>query len=373
VALSIDHFLQDLQSEGELDSKGAFTLDFSKSKEKLAQFLLEKAEHILLKLVQAGVAAGAQQLDFESKTQHIKFTMYGAKFDFQALGQILNFLLHDEGGDRAIRHLAMAVNTAVSTRPTQIALACWDGRQGQLYRWSNEGRKIEPWTPPKRDRPVTHFQLLRTAEEANSNFWHFLSQRDILGMLLGTKKGWDPDRLMLHEMACWCPIPIRMNGRWMDPVPLIVARDKSTLQETPVKHKAEYRMPAAPGSLGIRTLEKGVNPWPNTRFPDGPVGAVMVAGNELHWLKMPSFVELVVDGVLVQRRVIKGPSTNQSFVRIVASADHCPTDFNGLRLREQEESLVLLKNQLLESARELFVSGNLGVAPEMEILSLEQR
>lgn len=355
MTLSIDHFLQDLKSEGTLDSSGRFSVDYNKQKEKLTRFLLEKTEHLLLKLVQAGVAAGASRLDFDSKATQITFTMYGAQFSFPALGTVLQYLMEDQEAEPGLRSLAVAVNTAVSTRPSAIALACWNGKEGQIVRWSSKGREITPWRPPKVAQPVTTFQLVRTESEYKFNIWHLLSQRDILAMLLGTKKGWDPDRLLLHDFACWCPVPIYMNGRLMEEVPLLVGRDRATLAETPVKHKAEHRIPASPGCRGIRCTTRALRPWPpDQTFPSGPIGAVITASKKENWLQLPSSIEFVLDGVTVGRQAISGTPDN-CFVRIVADASMCQTDLNGLNLVYAHETTRQLTQNVLEQAAELFL------------------
>ncbi|MBT9589238.1 hypothetical protein IV102_38280 [bacterium] len=367
MTISLDNFLQDLQSEGQLDSKGKFTLDMGHAKEKLAGYLLEKTEDVLLKLVQTGVAAGASKLELESKATHIKFTMHGAVFPPKSLGQILNYLLgENESENRALRHLAMAVNTAVTTRPTAIALAEWDGqKEGILYRWSSKGKETLPWRPGRTAQPLATFQLMRTPEEYKGNIWHLLSQRDILSMLFGTKRGWDPDRLMIHERGCWCPIPLYMNGRLMEESPLVIGRDRATHQDTNLKHKSEFRLPCGPGSQGVRATTRKVLPWPTHEFPPGPYGAIITAGREDAWVEVPSYLELTLDGITLSRAKILG-TPKDTFVRVVAAADGYKTDLPGLKLI-QDQQLAQLTSWVLEHAAQMFPAAGLGNSPNLHL------
>lgn len=367
MAITIEDFLQDLQAGGQLDSQGKFTLDMGHAKEKLAGYLLERTDDLLLKLVQAGVAAGATRLDLESKASHVKFTMRGATFPKGSLGQILNYLLGEQqDGNRALKHLAMAVNTAITTRPTAIALAEWNGHNGTLYRWSRKGKEVLPFHCKARD-PLTTFQLLRTEQEWWSSFLHLLGQRDILSMVFGTRRGWDADRLMVYDKACWCPVPLYLNGRLMDEAPLVVGEDKATRQETNLRHKSEFRLPCGPNSLGVRVTARKVLPWPQHDFPSGPYGAVLTAGREDAWISVPSKLELTSDGVTLVRQSISGVPRG-TFVRVVAAADGYETDLTGLKLITNEQ-LYQLTAWVLEHASQMFIMTDppLGKLPHLQL------
>ena len=367
MTINLDSFLTELQSEGRLDSQGKFTLDLGHAREKLARYLLENTEDVLLKLVQAGVAAGASKLSLESKSTHINFTMYGAVFPNRALAQILSYLL-DEGqvsDSRALQHLAMAVNTAVTTRPTAIALAEWNGTRGTIYRWSKKGKEVAPWQPGRAAQPLAAFQLLRTAEEHKGNLWHLWSQRDIWSMLFGTKGGWDPDRLLLHQRAAWCPIPLLMNGKVMIESPLLTGIDRASQATATLLHKEEFRLPGAPDSPGIRTTTRRVKPMlADHEFPTGPCAAVITVGKESPKVQVPSLFDFTVDGVTVQSVPIYG-APKGTYVRAIAAADGYKTDITGLKLIQTDQQLYELSNRVLEHAARLFPGRQLGALPNL--------
>lgn len=362
-------FLEDLRTEGKLDSRGKFTVDFNHAREKLAMFLLEKTEHVLLKLVQAGTAAGARSLALTSKSTHISFAMNGVAFRATDLRQILNCLWMDtdESPNRALRHLAIAVNTAVRTRPTAIALATWDGSRGSLIRWTARGCETQDWKPPKAHEPVTLFQLNRTTEEYENNLWHLLSQRDILSMLFGTRGGWDPDRLMVADMARWCPIPLSLNSHKLEDPYLFCGVERITHKPARVAHKYEYRLPLASGSRGVRTPGRAVKPWPGHDFPGPQPGGILSAGKTPAGIDIYSQLDLVVDGIVVRTCSVGGlQSETGMFLRGVLAVEDCPTDLAGLQVIAGDPLHQKLKH-VLNVAGELFPMAGLGHARNLYV------
>jgi len=373
MTLSLDTFLQDLQAEAKLDSHGQFTLDMEHARDKLAAYLLKKTDELLFKLVQCGVAGGASKMDMETKNTHVRFVFHDMVLTQGEMGQILNYLLNSEASqNRALTHLAAAVNTAVGTRPSAIALASWDGSRGQLVRWSSRGKETVEWKPPGGGRPQTLFQLIRTPAEWKETIKHMFNQRDVFGMLFGWKTGWTADQEMLAERAAWCPVPIYMNGKLLPEVPLAAGRERSSQQEKIIKHDSEARLPGWPGCRGVRITQRKVKAWPEMPFPPGPNAAVITAGQEQHRrIQVPSTLELVNDGITVDRKSIQGVP-RETFVRIVASADGYPSALAGFDLTKNEkyEQLIIW---LLDQAAAMFPRANLGNLPQLYLTGVARR
>lgn len=366
MTLSLENFLEDLKAEAKLDSSGQFTLDLAHARDKLAAFQLKKTEDLLLKLVQCGVAGGASKMDFESKNTHIRFVFHDLVFSQKELGQILNYLLNQETtNQRALTHLATAVNTAVGTRPSTIALASWDGTRGHLTRWSSQGKETNLWSPPQGGRPQTLFQLIRTPAEWKETIKHMFNQRDVFGMLFGWKTGWTADQEMLADRAAWCPVPIYMNGKLLPECPLVLGRVRSSQQERVIRHTREARLEGGAGCCGLRTTQRALNPWPGNDFPSGPVAAVLTAEKEKGGLQIPSYLEVVNDGITSERRMIQGVPRD-FFVRILAAADGFQTGLDGFLLVEDDQYRQLM-DWLVEQATQLFPSGNLGPLPQLNL------
>lgn len=366
MTLSLENFLEDLKSEAKLDSSGQFTLDLEHARDKLAAFQLKRTDDLLLKLVQCGVAGGASKMDFETKNSYIRFTFHDLVFSQKELGQILNYLLNQETThNRALKHLATAVNTAVGTRPSTIALASWDGTRGHLTRWSSQGKEANVWSPPRGGRPQTLFQLIRTPAEWKEVVKHLFNQRDFFGMLFGWKTGWSADQELLADRAAWCPVPIYMNGKLLPENPLVMGRVRSSQQDKVIRHTREARLGGGAGCCGVRLAQREMHPWPGNEFPSGPVAAVMTADKERGGLQIPSYLEVVNDGITSERRMIQG-MPRDFFVRILAAADGFQTGLDGFLLVEDDNYRQLM-TWIMEQASQLFPSANLGPLPQLNL------
>ncbi|MBT9584349.1 hypothetical protein IV102_13485 [bacterium] len=314
--VTIDSFLGQLTREGSLDSTGTFTLSLEHAKKKLFEFLLASREEYLLKLVQAGVAAGAESMEMRSGGARVAFIMRGVSFQAADLKHVLDHLLQPSSGpqQRALSHLAIAINSAVDTRATGISLATWDGQSGQKIAWSSAGRTHKSWRPLRKNLPLLHLEVQRTPLESLGQFMHLIGQRDILSMLVGSRAGLDPDCLLLMERALWCPVPLALNGRWL-PKPNLPLPDEGG--------DPSWR-PRTPQDPGIRRFKPGSVTWPWTRSFLAPGEAVYTrtGDHQLMW---------IYDGVLVRTEVLRWPLGWG-----VSSAYGCNTDLTGLSLVEDE-------------------------------------
>jgi hypothetical protein len=324
--VSVDSFLEQLSSEGHKDSEGRFTLSLEHAREKLSTYLLESTEEYLLKLIQAGVAAGAKELELISKATHVKFVMHGVSLNAADLAEILNHLLQPSQSPdaRALRHLATAVNTAVMTRAQGIVLATWDGSRGERFEWRSSGRTRSAWKPGG-SNPRVLFQVRRTGFEFMANVYHLLSQRDILSMLLGTRAGMDPDRLLVLDRAAWCPVPLRLNGRWL-PRPVSGPADAAQYLQKAVVLERSTADP------GIRNFDRKLFTWPWSRNYQEPVAAMGAVGRQPTLLHLRSQMHWVLDGVEVGSTPIEGFPVHY-FGWAVVSAHGCSTDLPGLRVK----------------------------------------
>ena len=140
-----------MAGDGQLDSQGQFTLALAQAREKLAKFLLKSPQDYLLKLIQAGVAAGAQRLELKTGANRVLFRMHG------------------NSDSRALRHLAIATHSAVQIRPTGISLATWDGRSGEKHHWTRKAEPVSPGNPGKVIRRVFKWRSRELVRKSCSN------------------------------------------------------------------------------------------------------------------------------------------------------------------------------------------------------------
>ena len=331
--LTIDSFLGELTREGSLDSAGTFTLSLEHAKKKLSQFLLASREEYLLKLVQAGVAAGAESMEMRSSGSRVAFTMWGVAFPATDLKHLLDHLLQPSAGpqQRALGHLAIAINSAVDTRATGISLATWDGQSGQKIGWNAAGRSQQSWRPLRKNLPLVYLEVHRTPLESFGQFMHLIGQRDILSMLVGSSAGLDLDCLLVMERAIWCPVPLALNGRWL-PKPNLPRRAECG---------APSWQPRTPQDPGIRQFKPDSVTWPWTRSYLAPGRAVYTrtGDQQLMW---------IYDGVLVRTELLRWPLGWG-----VSSAYGCSTDLTGLSLVE-DEVLQQKHQEILDHAAGLY-------------------
>jgi len=327
--VSVDSFLQELATEGQLDSAGQFTVSMEHAKEKLSEFLLQSTEEYLLKLVQAGVAAGASTLDLHSSTTRVRFCMHGVHLDPIDLSHILNHLLQP-GQNRQpplLPHLAIAVNTAIMTRATGMTLATWDGTQGVRFEWKASGRQQRPWALRTGTPPRVYFEVRRTGLEFLANFFHLFNQRDILSMLIGSRSGVDPDRLLVMDRAIWSPVPIRLNGRWL-PKPQLGPIDGPKLST-----REWLQLP--PESPGIRGFDPKLMDWPWSRNYTRPVGGVVASGVQPAFDGVASSILWIYDGVITQSELLEEIPSGLFGWAVVPAYD-CSSDVTGLSIVQNE-------------------------------------
>ncbi len=211
--LDVNDLLNQLSGEGELQSSGRFTVDVSKAKEKLAEFQFEDAFYYILKLVQAAVAGGASGLSLQSRTAEVEVTILGLGFTPYQLENVLYSLMADSSETTpALRHFAMGLNAAVSTRASEITVQSFDGKDGLEVRWTKKGQRSAAWTPGK-PLAQTRMLLKRTAADVLSDIGAKIGSRDVFSMFSGDRKGMDREQALIYDHGAFCPMPISINGR----------------------------------------------------------------------------------------------------------------------------------------------------------------
>ncbi|MBN9416517.1 MAG: hypothetical protein J0I12_13825 [Candidatus Eremiobacteraeota bacterium] len=211
--LELDDLLTQLSSEGELQSSGRFTVDVSKAKEKLAQFQFQDAFYYILKLVQSAIAGGAAGLALQSRTAEVEVTILGLGFTPYQLENVLYSLVSDSSETTpALRHFAMGLNAAVSTRASEITVQSFDGKDGLEVCWTKKGQRSSLWKPTQ-TVVQTRLLLKRTAADMFSDIGAKLASRDIFSMFSGDRKGMDREQSLIYDHCAFSPMPITINGR----------------------------------------------------------------------------------------------------------------------------------------------------------------
>lgn len=209
--------------EGELDSSGVFTLDWSKALEKLGRYQSEAAGFWVVKFLQAAVAMHAPRLTIEQGHQSTTLS-FAPKADPVALVEALQRL--EPSPDLAMAHLQMAIQ-AVSLVAGASYEMCLN-LNGEVVRFPiREARLVGQL--PRKVRSFSGLQFVRRWNKPAGIFHRAPVQR------------YADENLFLQEVGRFAPIEIRV--------------DKSLLND-PLANKP-------PGlRLGVSVPSLGRRPWP---------------------------------------------------------------------------------------------------------------
>ncbi len=117
---ALDQLIDELRGEGVVDSKGRFTLDPERAREKMRRFQLADPRRYVLELVQAAKLRGASTIDFRIDADDMFMRFDGRPFRADELKNLYASLFAD-GDDsddlRATRQLALGINAAMGMEP----------------------------------------------------------------------------------------------------------------------------------------------------------------------------------------------------------------------------------------------------------------
>lgn len=211
--LRIEDLLGELSQEGQLDSRGVFTLDAQAAVQKLSEFQLDDPSAYLIKIVQAAVASGARRCEMKVGMFSVECWLRGVNCSVTELGSIPGELLRSATASPARYHLAVALNGAISTVIETIELAGFDGTHGQKVVWKFGETQTSSWTPPEKDSEgrLLYLKFSRNQKGRSQAIDDFIGKRDIFGMLSGDESGWTRDEKELHQKFDLAAMPIQIN------------------------------------------------------------------------------------------------------------------------------------------------------------------
>jgi len=329
--VTLEHLLQAMTNLAQHHSSGQFTLSLEHARQKLSRYLLTSSQEYVLKLVQMGVALGASRMDLEIGPGSTRFRAAGCSLPAAGLERLLEHLLEPpsfQAEARALRHLTIAVNTALLEQPQGLRIYTWDGDRGQQFDWSHEGYQTIAWTPSE-PIPQVIFEMRLLKIQRLSRWWKWLNQKLTL-----TRQFWThPLESLLQSRAVWCPIPLFVEGR-----PL--ARPQVGPQD-PLYQQEAFR------AIFDRTLwitGEGVRCFDADQLFAQPCGGWIVLGTPTGLADINSEVCWVLDGVLAGRYNIPG-HPGGGFRWLLLSAPATSGDLTGLQIVSDDA----LKNRLEEA------------------------
>lgn len=196
----MDSFLERLQSDGDRDSIGRFTLDPAKAREKLQKFQLVEPHAYPVHLVAAAVASGATRIDLHLDADDLRLDFDGRPFLAEEMEHLFASLFSTERQAWLIRlkELAIGINAALVLKPRWVDVESWSGREGIHLR-----------VYPERDR----LERVRPGPDAGLNTRIHVRQRlGLKKVLRYLSKRTTPEEAALRQRCRLCPVPVRLNG-----------------------------------------------------------------------------------------------------------------------------------------------------------------
>ncbi len=123
--MSIDRLIDELRREGRVDSRGEFTLDRDKAREKMRRYQLASPQAYVTELIQAAVLKGAGRIDVEVDADDTILRFDGPPFSAAELEELWGSVFATQATPevRALRQLALGLNGAMGLNPRRVTLS----------------------------------------------------------------------------------------------------------------------------------------------------------------------------------------------------------------------------------------------------------
>ena len=195
--------LEELRQEGQVDSTGRFTLDAARAREKMKRYQLPDPHHYVLRVVQAAVASGASRIDLEVDADDCWIRFDARPPGPAELAGLFDNLFRSarDPASRALRALAIGLNSALALDPAWIRLDSQDGAEGWSLFVEAAGQRVEAWPGAPGRASGVHIHVRQR------HSWR------VLGRFLRGFVALHPEARVAHEHCRWCPVPVRVNGK----------------------------------------------------------------------------------------------------------------------------------------------------------------
>ncbi|MAG56327.1 MAG: hypothetical protein CMJ83_08565 [Planctomycetes bacterium] len=125
---TIEELIHGLKSDGRVVSRGRFTMDDDKAREKMRRYQLEDPRLYVLELVQAAVRRGATRIDFDIDANDVWMRCDGTPFTLAGLSGVFGSLFESSDRDEhySLQRLAIGLNAALALDPRHLTLRSGD-------------------------------------------------------------------------------------------------------------------------------------------------------------------------------------------------------------------------------------------------------
>lgn len=147
----MDRFIQEQRGTGAAEP-GQFTLNPSKAREKLREFQLARPSFYILKLIQAGIAAGSPQVEVKLSRHWVQVSFaprcLQSDVDVSRLLEVLDDLNTQEP---VSRHLGVGLNASLAVDPKKVTYSVEGPMGGQELVITGTGVQVGAPTEPRQE------------------------------------------------------------------------------------------------------------------------------------------------------------------------------------------------------------------------------
>lgn len=324
----IEAFLREESGEGKWDSRGHFTTAAGKALSKLAAYQLPRPEAWILKMVQAGVAAGGTSIAIDTPAGGLEITYTGVELG--TLNELKKSWISPTATvSLAQKHLLVGLR-AISVgkrRSVLVTSRPAEGPPQSLY-WNGSGLS----------EIVTRSALPRLVGTAEDELvFYFSAERDA-----SEDSSWTREMNELRDFAVTSPVPLTLQGERLGHFgmgDIHIRRKPLVFGSHPVMDGEPELRIADPSQEGVVTNQSSA--W------------------VLYWAEQPMrcSVSWIQHGVVCQQEDF-GPA-GRFMLRIYLSGDHLETDMTGLHLRFPEDGASRQRlTELVDKTLEQFLAGS---------------
>ncbi|MGM0558604.1 MAG: hypothetical protein ACQEVA_19620 [Myxococcota bacterium] len=269
-----DSLLEGLRSSGAPVSRGGFSIDRAKAREKLSKFQLVDPHHYVLEFVQAAYLLGATYVDIELDTDEMRMTFDGESFGRNEVENLYraSFSRADTPRLRALRHIAIGVTAAWALDPAAFYIDVDDSESRLRATLSKDGQDVlEEFASGGKTETVIY---LRESTRASHLLEFFRYLRGELA-----------EAVALREYCAHADIPILVNNEPVSRGHKLPERAGGAVQIDTSHEK---------GRLGV-ILEAGIAPTHIQVLTNG------VLTSEIHGSELPIGFAVIIDSSRLEK------------------------------------------------------------------------
>jgi hypothetical protein len=299
----IEHFLAQMSQEGVRDSEGAFTVSGERALKKLAFSQLPRPSAWVLKVIQAGVAGGADSISVRQLGRSLQFKLQGA--DFGSLEQVLEaWTSLSSGATEAQNNLAVGLRAVCFALQRPCIL---------VYQDHDYGYRAVMWDGAHVSRVLSATELVKKGVPLS---WVGSGGWAICVFNSRSKRIRAEEFDELSRYGVTSPVPLYVDGREMNHFGI---KDVSRTRRSVMFSAQTIKEGDLPTRNGIR-LPANLGQGQSVRLAWVLYSDEEPQASRLSWVR---------GGVVVQEQTL-ALSHHGLFFRIFVSAEGLPTDLTTL-------------------------------------------